>query len=189
MFAIFTRLVSTRPAACRAPRRRGRAPPPRACRQTADAAGENADAREIGDLFALCDRLRILEHEHRQLGPLGIFRRPDVGFCRGEETERQLGLVEIANVRDGDAVGAGIEDFLHARLRCLGRRPSRSRDADDQRLAARLLEALAVRLHRRGIVGAFEIEEHVVVQRILGDLLAPSGVYFGGCPRSASLGA
>ena len=40
------------------------------------------------------------------------------------------------------------------------------RDADDQRLAARLLEALAVRLHRGGIVGAFEIEEDVVVERI-----------------------
>ena len=44
------------------------------------------------------------------------------------------------------------------------------RDADDQRLAARLLEALAVGLHGGGIVGAFEVEEDVVVERIRRDL-------------------
>ena len=37
-------------------------------------------------------------------------------------------------------------------------------------LLARLLQALAVRLHGGGIVGAFEIEEDVVVERIRRDL-------------------
>ena len=85
----------------------------------------------------LRDRFRILEHQHRQLGALRIRRRPHVGLRRREETERELRFVEIADVRNRDAVGAGIEDLLHARPRRVRAVLADRRDADDQRLAAR----------------------------------------------------
>ena len=68
------------------------------------------------------------------------------------------------------------------RTRAGGRVFVKRRHAHDQRLAAgRALAAQPVgdRLDRFAVVGAFEVEEDVVVQRVGGELLAAGLVYTG----------
>ena len=50
------------------------------------------------------------------LVPFGFDGDQTLAFACGEEAERELRLVEIADVRDRHAIRAGIEDFLDARL-------------------------------------------------------------------------